>query len=442
MVYRTTLSALCAAAVLASPASRVALAQDEPSPPHPELPQVVPEAGAPPTIGLNAAVSNALARNPTAIVALAEIRRAEAIVLETRSSALPTLFGVGTFTQLDGARIYNGVVEVPQSTLNATAALTVPLVVPKPWAQWSQSKDAVTVARASADDVRRTLAVAVARAYLAIVAQKRVIDAASRARDTDRAHYFYAKSRFDGGIGNRIDEVRAEQQLQSDEANVQQQQANLTRYREALGVLVGAGGGLDAEEPTLQAPSDPQQAMRDAEHRTDVVAASTHLKATEHAVRDDWTDYSPYLTGVFAPFAQTPATPTVPSTGWQAQLVLTVPFYDGGLRYGQQKERAINRDEAQAALEGTLRQARSDVRVAFEELRRADATLAATRDAARLAQTALDLANLAYKAGAFTNIEVIDAERTARDAELAVAVAEDGAREARVDLLAATGRFP
>ncbi len=122
--------------------------------------------------------------------------------------------------------------------------------------------------------------------------------------------------------------------------------------------------------------------------------------------------------------------------------MLTVPFYDGGLRYGQEKERSVSRDEAQAALDNTLRQARSDVRTAFDELKRADAALASTRDAARLAEVALDLANVAYRAGAYTNIEVIDAERTARDAETAVAVAEDGARQARIDLLAATGRFP
>jgi outer membrane protein TolC len=389
-----------------------------------------------------AAVRAALTRNPMAIIARNEIGRAEALVLETRSAALPTLLGTGTLTQLDGARVVDGVVEVARTTLSAAAALSVPLVVPKPWAQWSQSKDAVAVARASADDVRRTLAVSVARAYLAIVAQKRVIDAATRARDTDRAHYLYAKTRFEGGIGNRIDEVRAEQQLASDEANVLQQQTNLTRYREALGVLVGAGGALDAVEPALQAPSDPARAMRDAEQRTDVVAATTHLSATEHAVRDSWTDYSPYLAGLFVPYAQTPAEPTIPTTGWQAQLVLSVPFYDGGLRYGQEKERTISRDEAQASLDAVLRQARSDVRTAFDELRRADAALASTRDAARLAEVALDLANIAYRAGAYTNIEVIDAERTARDAETAVAVAEDSSRQARVDLLAATGRFP
>ena len=39
-------------------------------------------------------------------------------------------------------------------------------------------------------------------------------------------------------------------------------------------------------------------------------------------------------------------------------------------------------------------------------------------------------------------LEVIDAERRSRDAETAAVVAEDAARQARLDLLAASGRFP
>jgi outer membrane protein TolC len=236
--------------------------------------------------------------------------------------------------------------------------------------------------------------------------------------------------------------VRAVQQWQSDEASLEAQYSTLARQREALGILAGIDHPLDAEEPNLQAPTDPKRAMSDAERRSDVVLESARLDAAKHTVHDDWTDYSPYLTGEFMPFYATPPTITYPNTGWQAQLVLTVPFYDGGLRYGQEKERAVNRDEETSRLEGVLRQARSDVRVAFEELRRADTALGDASKAAELAETELDLANTAYKSGAATNIEVIDAERTALDAETAVAVAEDNARQARLDLLAATGRFP
>jgi outer membrane protein TolC len=395
-----------------------------------------------PVVDLAEAVRQALARNPTAVVAREEIARAEALLEQTRSSSLPTLTGTGTYTRLDSDRTLGGTTLAYANQLNANAVLNVPLLAPRAWAQWSHAGETVDTARLSQQDVRRKVALAVARAYLNVVAQKRVIDAAERARDTDRAHYDYAHQRYAGGVGNRIDEVRAEQQLQSDEANVQRQYADLSRDREALGVLVGVGGPLDAQEPNLEAPTDAPQAMRDAEHRSDVAAAEVRLRAAEHTVRDDWTDYAPLLSGIVEPFYNTPATATAPTTGWQAQLVLTVPFYDGGLRYGLAKERAALRSEADAGLQATLRQARSDVRTAFEEVRRADAALRAAQEAARLAESGRQLAEIAYRAGASTNIEVIDAERTARDAETAVAVAEDGARQARLDLLAASGRFP
>ena len=82
------------------------------------------------------------------------------------------------------------------------------------------------------------------------------------------------------------------------------------------------------------------------------------------------------------------------------------------------------------------------MRVSFEEMLRADQGLASARDAARLAHKAYDLATLAYRGGASTNIEVLDAARQARDADTSTAAAEDLSRQARLDLLVAAGRFP
>jgi len=98
--------------------------------------------------------------------------------------------------------------------------------------------------------------------------------------------------------------------------------------------------------------------------------------------------------------------------------------------------------EARIGVEGGVRQAQADVRAADEEVRRSAAALAAARDAAKLAAEGLSLTNLAYRAGASTNIEVIDAERRARDADTGVAQAEDAWRQATLDMLLASGRFP
>jgi outer membrane protein TolC len=92
--------------------------------------------------------------------------------------------------------------------------------------------------------------------------------------------------------------------------------------------------------------------------------------------------------------------------------------------------------------ENALRQASADVRSAFETVRQTDKVLHTTQDAARLANKTLELTTLAYKTGAIDDLQVIDAERQARDSDSAVVIAEDGSRQARLDLLSASGRFP
>lgn len=397
-----------------------------------------------PRVTLSDAVSRALAKNPNYETAVLEIRRAEAVVRETKAAWLPTLYGNGTYTHLDGNRVSEGVVVVSQNELGANLTLTVPLVMTRQWLNTQESRAGAEATKASAVDVRRTVAYATGRAYLAVYSQKFVIEVDERARDTARQHYNYAHQRYAGGIGTRLDEVRASQEVATDEALVQQAYATLAATEEALGIVVGETGPLDtAVEPELPRPPSLDQGLDASARRSDVVALELRQRQADKVVRDDWSDYAPYLVGIGQPFYQDPPIiPTLPRTGYQAELVLTVPFYDGGLRYGQHRERDALREEARVAYEAGLRQARSDVRAAFEALRRADDGLRSSRDAARLASEALDLANVAYRAGAVTNIEVIDAEREARDAATQAELAADAARQARLTMLSATGTFP
>jgi outer membrane protein TolC len=417
----------------------------EVTPPHREaLAAPTREAAPAPRVSLAEVLRRAQARNVTMIIAVEEIQRAEALVREARATSLPTLAANGIYTRLDSDRVFQGRTVAAMNQLSANLQLSVPLVVPQRWAQWSHASSNAKSARAAAEDVRRQVGIAVARAYLAVISQKRVVDVAERALATAKAHYDYAHTRFAGGVGNRVDDVRAEQVVATEQAQVEAGYGGLARTREALGVLVGEQGPLDTEDDVeLAPPLDFESGMRSATtQRRDIVASRARLEAAEQVKRDSYTDYLPFLIGNLQPFYQNPPTLVQPLTGWQAQLLLTIPIYDGGLRYGLAAEREALSNEARAQYEALLRQARSDVRLAFESVKRAEAALAAATNAARLARSALELATMAYQAGATTNIEVIDAERRARDAETNVAIAEDGARQARVDLLAATGRFP
>ena len=68
--------------------------------------------------------------------------------------------------------------------------------------------------------------------------------------------------------------------------------------------------------------------------------------------------------------------------------------------------------------------------------------MATSRLAAESAAEALRITEIAYRAGATSNIEVVQAQQSARSAEIEFAVAEDRLRQARLDLLFALGQFP
>jgi outer membrane protein TolC len=404
-----------------------------------------PAAAPAPQITFNEAIDRALRHNPTVAVALAEIARANALVTQARSGFFPTLVGNGSYTHLNGNRFASDrkTVTADQNQWAGNLTLTLPLVSPVAWGQTGAARDNVRISEASAADVRRALATAAARAYLTVVAQHRVIVVNETARASAKDHYTYAHTRLLGGLGHSIDDQRAAQDLASVEVQVQAAYAGLVRAREALGVLLAADTPVDSTDTVaLAAPPDRESALREANvQRTDIKLLNQRLTAAQAQADRDWTYYAPLLAAVGQPFIQE-GSPLVPRDGWQAQLVLTLPLYDGGLRTGIAHERAALIDEAHADLEAGLRQAQSDVRTAFDTLLLADKGLAAARDATNFAQKSLELANLAYQAGATTNLEVIDAAQRARDADTAAAQAEDVSRNARLDLLVASGRFP
>ena len=396
-------------------------------------------------VTLDEAVRRALSRSTPSVVAAEEVRRAEGLLEEARSGALPSVFATGVKTRLDADRVLaTGALAAAKDQTAGNVTVTIPLVAPSRWFQWAHGSQALDATVAGQADANRSAAIGAARAYLTILAAKRVVEVSERARATSKAHYDFARTRRGGGLGNRLDELRAEQELSASEVQLEASYTALARSREALGVLAGGGAPLDAaEEPALADLPQPDQALAEAEaRREDVKAARARAWAAERVSSDSWGDWLPTLLGSWAGNYQDPPTLTTPRWSWQAQLILQVPLFEGGLRAGQHRERDAISKEAQAQLEATLRQARSEVRLAFESLQRARAGLRAAGRGADSARAALDLANQAYRAGAVNNLEVIDAERRARDAATSAAIAEDAARQALLDLLSAAGRFP
>jgi outer membrane protein TolC len=209
--------------------------------------------------------------------------------------------------------------------------------------------------------------------------------------------------------------------------------------REIEPAAPGAADRQAAPAPILQIPAIDGALLQ---RRTDVQLFAAGQHAAERVLRDSSKDYFPYLEGVFLPQTTYPAQFFVPANSWRFQLQMSVPLFDSGQRKGVRAEREAALNIARATFLGAITQAAAEIRAAREAVQSAERGLASARAAADQAQQVVNIVNISFRAGAATNIEVIDAERRARDSDTAVAVAEDTLRRARLELLTALGRFP
>ncbi|HTS80590.1 MAG TPA: TolC family protein [Myxococcaceae bacterium] len=413
----------------------------------PDAPRPVPR-----RISFRDAVAQSLERNPTAQVAAAEIRRVGGVMEEVRSASFPTLGVNATYTRLNKDRTFQTTgadggtdtfIVAAKDQWNVTGTLSIPIIAPQAWANWARAADQLENSKFSQRDVQRTVAITVARAYLTIFAQKRQVDVNRQARDNSAAHMQYADARLRGGLGNRVDWARAGQELEANEAILQTSYANLYRSQEALGLLLGESEAIDVEDvPEIPAMPTLDQGLDELSGRSDVLLYQQQQTTADRSLNLSWTEYLPDITIVGQPFYQHPSSLTSPETGWQAQAILTWYLYDGGARYGRTHQREAQLEQARIQLDATLRQANSEVRAAVDNVERSAAAVERSRNSARLAEDAMRLADIAYRAGSTTNLELIDAQRRARDAETLAVIAEDNERQAQLDLLSAAGRFP
>jgi outer membrane protein TolC len=176
--------------------------------------------------------------------------------------------------------------------------------------------------------------------------------------------------------------------------------------------------------------------------RTDVRLSTATQRAFERVWHDSFKDYFPTATASFDPQALSPSGAFTAPRGWRFTLALSAPIFDSGQRSGLSKFREAASNSARYSLTNLEIQARSEVRLARETVQSTERALTSQRLAAQQADEVVTITNTAFEAGATTNLEVIDAQRSARDAESAAAIAEDAVRRARLDLLTALGRFP
>ncbi len=396
------------------------------------------------TVTFDEAIRLATEKNPSVAQAAAGILRAEGLLAEARAAGRPFASGSVTTTTINRGVSFDDITVTPRNQVTAGLTVDMPIVAAATWARRAQAEDDAHVAELGAADARRQVAMATADAYLSVIAERRALDTEQRARDTAQAHFDLAAQLEQAGSGSRLNTLRAEQQVSTADARLEGARLALYRAQEALGVLIVSDGPADARgEPTFEAPPETAATPTSLlQFRTDLQLFSAQQAAATRTVEDTHREYWPSLDAVFQPQTIYPTPFFTTANSWRFLLQATIPIYSGGVVAGRRTERQAAADQARARLAAGLSQAGADVRAARAAVESYGRSLASAQASANQASQVVDITNLSFRAGAATSIEVIDAERSARDADAAVAATEDALRRARLDLLIALGRFP
>src|SRR5204862_5409293 len=131
----------------------------------------------------------------------------------------------------------------------------------------------------------------------------------------------FARTRLEGGVGNNLDAVRAEQELRSDEAQVATMRTALARSRAALAAGLSSDHPLDVVDevelpPVPAGPAETAATDEARRERADIKALRVRLSGARHARQNLWTLYSPYLVANGQAFEQDLGSVFQPTRGW------------------------------------------------------------------------------------------------------------------------------
>lgn len=393
-------------------------------------------------LSFDEAVTRAIDKNTNVAQAAQAILQAEALLQQARVVYKPTAGAAVSLTILDNERGFDEFVTQPRTQGTFAGSVSYPILSASRWAAATQARDQVELARLSAADIRRQIATATGQAFLSIINEQRQVVVNQVALENAQAHVDYARSRLEAGAGSKLNELRASQELATDSVLLEASRLALRRSQEALAVLLAADTPIDAvSEPAFEVPAAPGDESWLTE-RADVQLFSASVTAADRVVRDSWKDWVPTATAAWQPQWIHPAGLFAPSRTWQAVIGVDVPLFDGGERRAVKRQRQIARETLQLQLDDLRLRARSEMRTAQAAVESTERAVGNARLAAQHAADVVRITDVAFRAGATTNLEVIDAQRAARDADTAAAQAEDQVRRARLDLLVALGLFP
>ncbi|MCA3805002.1 efflux transporter outer membrane subunit, partial [Burkholderia sp.] len=307
-------------------------------------------------------------------------------------------------------------------------------------------RDDVQAADDDLASVQLSLQAGVASTYFDLAGLDREADTLAQTIDTYRRAWQLTVSRHRGGLASGLDVSRAQTQLSLAQARASDIAARRALDEHAIAALVGASASTFTLPPVASLPDVPSiptgLASTLLERRPDVAAAERRVAAANARIGVARAAYFPDLSlGLDAGFQSDTFSPwlAAPNEIWSIGPRLAMTLFDGGLRAaGVRKSRAQFAEQGaryRAVVLQAFREVEDDLALLHrlgDESDQDDAALVAARQSLALAMSR-------YRDGAVSYLDVVTAQTTELDTQIASLDADARRLQASVGLVRALG---
>ncbi len=391
-------------------------------------------------------IETALAQNRDVAAARARIREYRALAGVARAPLFPTLSVNGS-----ASRNQVAIGAFPPATYNAlrvTGDLGWELDF---WGKTRRGLQAANADRAAQEAAEQAAVLSlvsdVATSYLQLLETEQERTIAERTLSSRQTTLDLAQRRFRQGLISELDVRQFEAQVAVPAVRLAQVEAAESRLEHALSVLLGEapstiprGGSLaDAARAVVVPDSLPGTLLARrpdvAQAEREYAAANARIGVADAARLPTITVNGSYGTQA----AETGNLFTSQGEIYQLQAGVSIPIFTGGRLQNEARAARARAEQARAAYEQTTLQALREASDALVGVRAARDQVAAQETQTGALRRALTLAELRYRTGVSNYLEVLDAQRSLFDAEVALSQAQLQQLTAAVQLYKALG---
>ncbi len=383
----------------------------------------------------------AVRQNETVEMQQQALEQAKARVDQAFATYLPNLSASGVL--LEQAPTPNPVAQQVSPQSQQTARLTLSQSVfrgTKDTNTYRKTKLNRDAQASGLEDSKRRLYIQVAENFFAVLSLQSDLDLLQEEIELNRKRLVETQAFVSSGKSKRSELLTIQSNIANLESQIAALSGQLRSQREALVILTGVGKDaplrVDVSAPNLRL----EDLLKNGKTRPDLASAKLEADASRAAVSAAWGGHLPNLDLQGNYYVNRPG--ALKDITWDAQVLLTIPLYSGGLVQSQVRESVAEHKTKDLRHSLKLKEVEQDIRMLFEIWKGQKEQVEKLRRVHQLSKETFSSVRSEFRSGTASTSDLLVAQATLQQAKRSLARTEYDSLLTFVKLKLAANQMP